>query len=453
MARRELVAAAMLLAGALTAADSDLQRAFAASYAAEAAGDLAGAATALAPFLASRPGDYLLNLRLGWLAYRRGEYGQAVTWYRTASLARPASLEARLGLIAPLMALQRWSEARSEAFAVLAVEPGQVAASLLLAEILLKQGYPRSADDIAARLVAAYPADATCAALRARTQAALGVAATEAASTAAVPAPAEPAPLVVGLTAYGGGLAYGGATTRSWAALGGMTFGLSSALGDAALTAEYTKLAFTNRDPFTETDLNLVLGRWFDAVYVRGGGHAIHDREHGWSAGTSVFAGAWWQTWSWLGFGCDAAWSRFHVTEPAVAAWQVVPRVGWWQDLGAGWRVGQDADLTAIGLDRDLGQGNAALWSAGTRAWVARDDWSLAVGGWLGDRIYAIAPDGSSVHDLPARYRNGWEVTLGRSWNRHFSTTLTGGRDSFAESWNADRATAQRLVIACTITF
>jgi hypothetical protein len=452
MARRERLAVALLLAGTLAAAEDDLQRAFAASYAAENAGDLAGAATALAPHLAARPGDYLLNLRLGWLAYRRGEHGQAVTWYRTASLGRPASLEARLGLIAPLMALQRWSEARSEAFAVLAVEPGQVAASLLLAEILLKQGYPRSADDIAARLVAAYPADATCAALRARTQAALGVTAV-AASAPALAAPVEPAPLVVGITAYGGGLAYGGATTRSWAALGGLTLGLSSALGEAAFTAEYTKLTFTNRDPFTETDLNLVLGRWLGPVYLRGGAHAIHDREHGWGAGKSVFAGAWWQTWSWLGFGCDVAWSRFHVTEPAVAAWQAVPRLGWWQDLGSGWRVGQDLDLTAIRLDRDLGQGEAVLWSAGTRAWVARDDWSLAVGGWLGDRIYAIAPDGSAVHDLPARYRHGWEVTLGRSWNRHLSTTLTGGRDSFAESWNAERATAQRLVIACTITF
>ncbi len=56
-------------------------------------------------------GDYLVNLRFGWLHYQNAHYDRAETFYRQALAATAdKSIEAMLGLTLPLAARDQWNE-------------------------------------------------------------------------------------------------------------------------------------------------------------------------------------------------------------------------------------------------------------------------------------------------------------------------------------------------------
>lgn len=164
----------ILAACAAAAEGGDPQARFTASYVKEAAGDYAGARQALEPVLRAQPGDYLANLRSGWLSYRLGQHQAAATSYQAACTAAPNAIEPRLGAMLPLMALGKWSEVEQQARQVLRQDVGNASASRWLAESLLAQARLRDALDVAERLAERYPADANLVELVARARAASG---------------------------------------------------------------------------------------------------------------------------------------------------------------------------------------------------------------------------------------------------------------------------------------
>lgn len=84
---------------------------FARSREAEARGDLAAAAAALAPLVAAYPQDYDVALQLGWIELRRGRYAAAETAYREAIARSPVAEEAHRGLVTALDRQGRCAEA------------------------------------------------------------------------------------------------------------------------------------------------------------------------------------------------------------------------------------------------------------------------------------------------------------------------------------------------------
>ena len=78
------------------------QRCFAVSYTQEAAKNYAGAITALA----DAPDSYVVELRLGWLHYLKGNYTSAETHYKAAVKKNADALEAKVGYLLPLLALR-----------------------------------------------------------------------------------------------------------------------------------------------------------------------------------------------------------------------------------------------------------------------------------------------------------------------------------------------------------
>lgn len=144
---------------ASTAWAAALPDAMTASYTSEAKGDYDGALAALASVTAAGDSQYVVVLRRGWLHYLAGRYADAVAAYQEAVKLRPDSVEARLGLTLPLMALRRWSDAQATCEGVLKEDPGSYLAGSRLAWVLYSQG--RYAD-AAARyegLVKRYPSD------------------------------------------------------------------------------------------------------------------------------------------------------------------------------------------------------------------------------------------------------------------------------------------------------
>jgi tetratricopeptide (TPR) repeat protein len=165
---------ALSLALPAMAQTSPIEAAWRDSYALEAAGKYAAAASALDAVPASSPDHDFVLMRRGWLNYLQGRHNDAIRDYNLALNANPRSLEAMLGATLPLMAQQRWREAGAMARKVIAVSPWDYTAHVRL--MVCEEGEKRWQDlaQHAAEFSARFPSDATGLVYLARAEAWLG---------------------------------------------------------------------------------------------------------------------------------------------------------------------------------------------------------------------------------------------------------------------------------------
>lgn len=173
-ANRFLIAAMATAVCCLAARVAAAQDPWQDSYTAEAAFDYRRAIEALGPVLAESPDHEFALMRRGWLHYLEGQAGESIRDYRRAIELNDRSLEARLGIMLPLLAQQRWREASAYGQDVLAVAPWNYYAHvrLLVAEEGLRQW--GAVVERARALAARYPSDATAYVYLARALAAQG---------------------------------------------------------------------------------------------------------------------------------------------------------------------------------------------------------------------------------------------------------------------------------------
>jgi tetratricopeptide (TPR) repeat protein len=149
---------AMALVFAMNA-HAGVPEALTASYAAEATGDYATALKALDGLTVADDAAYVVTLRKAWLKYLQGSYADSVTSYQAAAAQRPSSVEALLGETLPLMALRRWTEAKTACDAALVLAPGNYTAASRLAWVLFSLGRYAEAQAKYEALVRLYPSD------------------------------------------------------------------------------------------------------------------------------------------------------------------------------------------------------------------------------------------------------------------------------------------------------
>ena len=139
------------------AASAQTETAFAASYKLESEKRYEAAAQIIQPLAES--GHEYAALRLGWLSYRQGSYNASISHYNRVLQSAPGVIEARLGLMLPLMAQERWQDAAMQAQIALRQSPLHPTASLrlLLCQQALKQWEAMEAH--AASFAKAYPSD------------------------------------------------------------------------------------------------------------------------------------------------------------------------------------------------------------------------------------------------------------------------------------------------------
>ncbi|CAK0769894.1 Tetratricopeptide repeat protein [uncultured Gammaproteobacteria bacterium] len=142
---------------ALTA--EEVQSAYYRSYGYERTQAYDDAIKALIPVADAYPHGYTVNLRLGWLYYLRAGHANAITHYRRALDAIPASLEARLGLLNPLLAFGRNDEAFVIVQQMLAVDRFNYYGNLRLAGLLHLQGKLDQAERVSRDMLALFPSD------------------------------------------------------------------------------------------------------------------------------------------------------------------------------------------------------------------------------------------------------------------------------------------------------
>lgn len=92
------------------------------------------------------PTSYNINLRLGWLYYLHEEYLKSKSYYNKAIALEPKSVEAKLGLIYPLSALNNWDEVMSVYQKILDVDPHNTTSHYQLAYIyFVRKQYEKAA--------------------------------------------------------------------------------------------------------------------------------------------------------------------------------------------------------------------------------------------------------------------------------------------------------------------
>lgn len=133
-----------------------MQDALVKSYAAERSQQYDEAVTAL---LNVRKQTYLVNMRLGWLHYLRGDYAASKQFYQASMRMAPKSVEPRLGYTLPLMAEQKWQEVETVCKTILGIDASQYTAALRLTTALRIQGKYRPARDLNASMLELYPTD------------------------------------------------------------------------------------------------------------------------------------------------------------------------------------------------------------------------------------------------------------------------------------------------------
>lgn len=103
--------------------------------------------------------SYDVNLRMGWLNYASGEYLKSKKFYLKAIGLAKKSVEARLGLINVLAALQNWNEVLSTYEEILSIDPNNSNANYQVAVIyFIRKDYSKS-ESYAMKAHDLYPFD------------------------------------------------------------------------------------------------------------------------------------------------------------------------------------------------------------------------------------------------------------------------------------------------------
>lgn len=136
----------------------DKQRAaFRTSYTQENSGDYKAAVNTLKSVYDDS--SYELNLRLGWVSFKSGEFKESEAYYRKAVTLRPYGIEARLGLVYPLSSMGNWTLVNSIYEEILAIDPNNSLANYRYGLLAYgKEDYAK-ADKLFTKVVNLFPFD------------------------------------------------------------------------------------------------------------------------------------------------------------------------------------------------------------------------------------------------------------------------------------------------------
>lgn len=153
-----LIALALMLHPATAAAEDSF---WSESYRQEALGKYADAMDSINTWLKMHPKHEFGIMRRGWLNYLQGKYNASIKDYRSAISLNDKSLEARLGVMLPLMAQNKWREALVYGQQIIAIAPWNYYAHvrLLRCEEALEQWSTLA--NHAHQVFLRYPSDAT----------------------------------------------------------------------------------------------------------------------------------------------------------------------------------------------------------------------------------------------------------------------------------------------------
>lgn len=142
----------------VASAESDAEL-FQKSYDSEAIGKVSDALAVLDRLPVERRDAYVGQFRRGWLLHKLGRSADSIDPYNRAIALEPGGVEARAGMLLPLMALRRWADAETTAREVLRRDPGNYLATLRFAFTVYSLGRFTEAEAAYRRVLELYPSD------------------------------------------------------------------------------------------------------------------------------------------------------------------------------------------------------------------------------------------------------------------------------------------------------
>jgi tetratricopeptide (TPR) repeat protein len=142
-----------------TAWSQSIPKIYQQSYEEEARGNYQEAIIVL--MQAGQAGDnsYLYHLRLGWLQYLASKYPDSANSYRKAVIISKDSIEAKLGLMLPLMTQGKWSDAEKVGREILSLDKLSYLANSRLAYIYYNLKQYKDAEAYYRNVLSYYPGD------------------------------------------------------------------------------------------------------------------------------------------------------------------------------------------------------------------------------------------------------------------------------------------------------
>lgn len=134
-----------------------LRAAFRTSYSQENSGDYKGAVNTLKSVYDDA--SYEINLRLGWVSYKSGDFKESEAYYRKAVNLRPYGLEARLGLVFPLSSMGNWTLVNAVYEEILAIDDNNTIANYRYGVTAYGREDYLKADKLFSKVVNIYPFD------------------------------------------------------------------------------------------------------------------------------------------------------------------------------------------------------------------------------------------------------------------------------------------------------
>ncbi|MEK7718262.1 MAG: tetratricopeptide repeat protein [Bacteroidota bacterium] len=136
---------------------TELQAAFSKSYIAENQKNYTQAIEEMKPVF--KEDDYISNIRLGWLNYMAKQYGESITFYRKAIALKPYAIEAKLGCVKPLSAIENWEKVKEQYQEILKIDPLNTTTNYWLGVIYFNRKDYKTATNLFEKVVNLYPLD------------------------------------------------------------------------------------------------------------------------------------------------------------------------------------------------------------------------------------------------------------------------------------------------------
>ena len=138
-------------------ADIDLRNAFKKSYEAEYIGKYAKAIEELSLYASSS--NYEINIRLAYLNYVNVKYQQSAILYKKCIESAPKSIEARLGYVYSLAALEKWEDVLTQYKEILKIDPGNAKALYFISMMYFNRADFNTAQTYLSTYLSLYPFD------------------------------------------------------------------------------------------------------------------------------------------------------------------------------------------------------------------------------------------------------------------------------------------------------
>jgi len=157
--KKSLIGTAFFLMAVVLQAQNitELQSSFSKSYIAENQGNYTLAIAEMRPIY--QEDDYITNIRMGWLNYLAKQYNESISFYKKAIALKPYAIEARLGCVKPLSAIENWEKVKDQYIEILKVDPLNTTANYWLGVIYYNRKDYKSATALFEKVVNLYPLD------------------------------------------------------------------------------------------------------------------------------------------------------------------------------------------------------------------------------------------------------------------------------------------------------